>query len=160
MQISRLAALVLLISGCQFDPNVDFYTTTEPAVADVVGRYTLTNQSVAPGGSALLTDNLSVIELRGDGTFTATNVPPSGSDPRDDKFFEKLITDSGTWTIDAVGSIANGDHPPKKHWGISFNATQFDIMPVGLTGSGSPFGLIFTLGDPDGGHVMVLEREK
>ena len=34
------------------------------------------------------------------------------------------------------------------------------MQPVGLTGKKPPFGLIFTLGDPDSGDAMMLARVK
>ena len=101
-----------------------------------------------------------MIELRDDGTFTATNVPPWGGDPPDEKFFSTLVSGSGTWQFDVIGSISNGDLPPKKHWGIEFKSQTSKIMPAGLTGSAPPFGLMFTLGDPDSGRVMIFERSQ
>jgi hypothetical protein len=88
------------------------------------------------------------------------NVPPAGGDPPDEKFFGKLVTGTGTWKFGTVGSIANGGQPPKQHWGIQFNSEACEIMQAGLTGSAPPFGLIFTLGDPDSGHVMFFARDK
>jgi len=152
--------LLLLVSGCPHDPNVDFYTTSEPSIRDLAGRYMLTSQSVTKDGLSTLAGKPSEIELREDGTFIATNVPPAGGDEPDEKFFSKLVSGTGTWKPDTVGSIANGGQPPKQHWGVSFDCKTSEIMDAGLTGSASPFGLLFTMGDPDGGHAMFFERAK
>ncbi len=160
LRIVASMAIVLLISGCPSDPNADFYTTVEPKPADVAGRYVLTNQSVQSGGLERLPGKASSIELHEDGTFTAVNLPPSGSDADDEQFFNKLVSDSGTWKVTSVGSIANGGQPPKTHWGVGFTCETAEIMPGGLTGSGPPYGLLFTIGDPDRAKSMCFEREK
>lgn len=160
MRIAGLAALLLLISGCQYDPYVEVYTTTKPEKADVAGRYMLTQQTIQPGGLSVFKEDSSVIELRDDGTFTATNLPAQDSEPGDEKFFSKLVSGSGTWQIDVVGSIANGGRPPKQQFGVQFESENANFKQVGFSGSAPPFGLIITLGDPDGGHVMIYERAK
>ena len=130
MRFLVFTMLWLVIPGCQGDPYVDWSTTTEPKMADVAGRYLLTNQTVQTGGLSVLEGNPSIIELRGDGTFTATHVPARESDPESDQFFSTQVSASGTWKIDVVGSIANGDQPPKKHSGIQFTSKEFEIMQV------------------------------
>jgi len=155
-----LAALLLMVSGCQGDPNVDFYTTAKPERNDLVGRYFLKSQTAQPGGLAVLRDRPSIIELRDDGTFTATNVPARESDPGDEKFFSTLVACSGTWQIDVIGAIANAGGPPKQQWGVEFSSEECEVRPVALTGSAAPFGLMISLGDPDAGRVMVFERER
>jgi hypothetical protein len=159
MRVSAFAVL-LLIPGCQGDPNVEFYTTSRPDRADVVGKYTLTNQTVQSGGLSALPGEPGVIELRDDGTFMATNVPSRDSDPGDEDFFHSLVDCSGTWKIDTIGSIANGDHPPKQQWGVEFEGERSNTKNLGLTGSSAPYGLIMTFGDPDAGKVIVFERAK
>lgn len=158
MRLFPIAALLLLLAGCPSDPNVDFYTTVEPAAADVAGRYTLTGQTVAAGGLAALKGKECWIELRDDGTFTATNVPSSGSDREDKEFFGTLVSSSGKWKIDAVGSISNYGKKPKTHWGVVFETEEPDIMHMGLTGTTAPFGLLITVGDPDSAKVLVFEK--
>jgi len=158
MRFFHVAPLVLLIAGCPFDPNVDFYTTVEPAAADVAGRYTLTGQTVAGGGLAVLKGKECWVELRDDGTFTATNVPPSGSDREGEEFFGTLVSSSGKWKIDSVSSIANAGGKPKTHWGVVFETEEPDIMHMGLTGAAPPYGLLITVGDPDSAKVLVFEK--
>ncbi|HZO86063.1 MAG TPA: hypothetical protein VFC26_12665, partial [Verrucomicrobiae bacterium] len=74
--------------------------------------------------------------------------------------FDTLISGSGTWRIDSVGSVDDGRKPLKTHWGVYLDssATKFDA--VGLTGPKPPYGLICTLGDPDSGEALILERKK
>jgi hypothetical protein len=144
MRLFRFAPLLLLVAGCPSDPNVDFCTTVKPAAADVAGRYTLTAQTVDAGGLAVLQGKESWIELRDDGTFTATNVPPSSSDRQEEEFFDTLVSGSGRWQIDSVGSIANAGGKPKTHWGVVFEAENPEIMQMGLTGAAPQFGLLIT----------------
>lgn len=82
----------------------------------------LTRQTLTPDGLAALQGKRCTIELRADGTFTATNVPP--------------------W----------------KHWGVYLESDAVDLDPPGLTGRKPPYGLIYTLGDPDSGDAMIFER--
>jgi hypothetical protein len=157
---SVFIALLVIVSGCQGDPNVDFYTTAKPAKDDVVGRYVVTSQTVRPGGLALLWNRPGSIELRDDGTFTATNVPSRDSDAGDEEFFGRLVTCSGAWQLDVIGSIANAGGPPKQQWGVVCASEECEIDAVALIGSAAPFGLMMTFGDADAGRVIVFEREE
>ncbi len=158
MRILLVPAVLLLVSGCQYDPHAHLYTTKKPQTADVVGRYTLTSQTVTRDELAALQGRPCAIDLRADGTFTATNVPPREIDSPGTNFFDTLLTGSGTWRIDGVGSVDDGVRPLKTHWGVYLDSPTNKMQPVGLTGQKRPYGLIFTLGDPDTGAAMILER--
>lgn len=158
MQFIPISVLFLSIAGCQGDPNVDFYTTKKPATADVAGRYTLTSQTIEPGGLAVLKDKECRVELLDDGTFTATNVPSSGDERQEEEFLDRLVSSSGKWKIDSVGSIANSGRKPKTHWGVILETEKPEIMAMGLTGKTPPYGLLITVGDPDSGRVMFFEK--
>ncbi len=158
MRIPPLLALLLLTASCQYDPHAHLYTTKKPQPADVVGRYVLTDQTVVAGGVSALQGKPCVIDLRADGTFTATNVPPWETDSPGTDFFNTLLSGSGTWRIDSVGSVDDGGRPLKTHWGVYLDSQTVKMEPVGLTGQKPQYGLIFTLGDPDSGDAMILER--
>jgi hypothetical protein len=152
-------ALMLLIQGCQYDPHAQLYTTDKPQESDVVGRYTLTSQSVTRDGLAVMHGRPCVIELRVDGTFSATNVPPLLLNSPDTNFFSTLISGSGTWRLASVGSVGDGSGSVKTHWGVNLDSVA-NFQPVGLSGAKPPYGLIYTLGDPDEGLALILEKTK
>jgi len=160
MRVLPLAFILLpLIVGCQYDPYAHLFTTEKPQSADVVGRYSLTKQTVVAGGLSAMKGQSCCVELRADGTFTAANVPPWDGDSPGTTFFDELRSGTGTWRIDNVGSVDDGHGPLKTHWGIHLDVdSHVRLRSAGLTGKKPPYGLIFTLGDPDSGMVMILER--
>ena len=160
MRIVLLFAFMVLIQGCQYDPHAQLYTTDKPKESDVVSLYTLTSQSVTRDGLAVMQGHPCFIELRADGTFIATNVPPLmlGHSP-DANFFSTLISGSGTWHFADVGGVGDGSGTVKTHWGVDMDSAAAHFMPVGLSGAKSPYGLIYTLGDPDEGMALILEKK-
>jgi hypothetical protein len=76
MRASLILLLVLVLAGCQYDPHAHLYTTDKPETTNVVGSYVLASQSLTPGGLAALHGKTCSVELRADGTFIASNVPP------------------------------------------------------------------------------------
>ncbi len=148
-----------MAQGCQYDPFAHLFTTTRPDSADVVGHYILVKQTVCSDGLSVIQGKFCAIEIRADGTFVATNVPPRATGGPGTNFFASLLDANGRWRIDSVGGVDSGWGKPKTHWGIYLDATE-KLMPVGLTGQKPPYGLIYTLGDPDGGQVLMLERAK
>lgn len=100
----------------------------------------------------------STVELLADGRFTANNVPPQSSETPDARLFKKLLSGSGNWRIDSVGGIDNGLGREQTHWGVYLESPMVHIEAAGLTGTKPPYGLIFTLGDPDSGQAMFFER--
>ena len=153
MRVMSLLASILLAHGCQFDPNAHLYTAEKPRSSDVIGRYTLTSQTVVAGDLVALQGNVCSIDLQADGTFVATNVPPAQTDFPTPTFFTTLVDGAGTWKIERCGSVGSLDV-----WGISLNSPTTPLESVGLTGTKSPYGLIYTLGDPDSGEAMIFER--
>jgi hypothetical protein len=152
--------LLLVLTGCQYDPHAHLYTTEKPETKNVVGLYVLTSQSVAPGGLTVLRGKTCSIELRADGTFNATNVPPWQDSFPSSNFFDSLISGSGTWRIDSVGSVDDGRKPLKTHWGIYLDSPGVKFDAAGLTRPKPPYGLIYTVGDPDSGEALFLERKR
>ncbi len=148
-----LAALVL--NGCQYDPHAHLYTTSEPKTQDVVGTYILDLFHLPPEAGSAHPD--VVVELRADGTFAATNVPPWAIEAPSTNFFASLISGTGQWQKDILGTL----DPGRKHiWGVRLQTSNSRFHPANLTGDKPPYGLIFTLGDPDSGHAVILKRKK
>jgi len=143
IQPTVMLAVLLLLTGCQYDPYAHTYTTEKPEASDLAGTYNLTEQTVTPGGLAALKGEPCRIELQKDGTFAAVNVP---------------LNAEGTWRIDRIGSIGDGSGQTKTHWGVLLESDAARIEPVGLTGEGSPHGLIITIGGPDSGRVMIFKK--
>lgn len=148
------------MSGCQYDPYAHLYTTEKPEASAVAGRYKLKDQTVSAGGLSALHGKTSIVELRADRTFIATNVPPQQLGSPGTDFFNTLLSDSGTWRLDAVGGVDSGWGSIKTNWGIYFDSKAARISAAALTGKKPPYGLIFTLGDPDSGQAMILEKER
>jgi len=68
-------------------------------------------------------------------------------------------------TLDAVTAVIDALHlvPGRKSVlffseGIRLESESEAMMAPGLKGDGPPYGLIFTIGDPDAGQVLILEK--
>jgi hypothetical protein len=159
MRVLLFLSLLASLPGCQYDPYAHLFTTDKPKASDVVGRYTLTEQTVTADGLDALQGKPCFVKLRADGTFTAANIPPFEVDWADKTLFGKLVSGSGTWTIDGAGSVDNGWGTLKTHWGVRLFSKDAEMHTAGLIGGTPPYGLIFTLGDPDTGTVMILKKD-
>ena len=156
MRIITILLLLYLLAGCQYDPHAHLYTTHKPAKRDVAGHYFLSNQTITDEGLSALKGMSCTIDLRNDGTFTVNRVPPDIQNSPSQELFNKLVSGSGTWNIDFIG-VGSGE---TTYWGIQFDSQTYNIHSAHLTGEKPPFGLIFTLGDPDSGYSMIFERDK
>jgi hypothetical protein len=152
-------AAFLACVSCRYDPYADLYTTQKPLSQDIVGRYKLVRQTVTRDGLPALGERRPTVELLADGKFIAINLPPPAAPVRDASFFGRLLSASGNWRIDSVGGVDNGIGRELTHWGVYLEASNADIEPAGLMGANPPYGLIFTVGDPDAGQAMVFERQ-
>ncbi|MFN0198761.1 MAG: hypothetical protein ACKVT0_18595 [Planctomycetaceae bacterium] len=146
-----LAAVIL--AGCQYDPHGHLYTTSEPKDADIVGTYVL-DRFELPADISIAHRDIEV-ELHVDGTFTATNVPPRNIET-DKAFFASLLSGTGTWEKDAIGTLDPGS---KSMWGVYLQTPDDRFHSANFTGDQPPYGLIFTLGDPDSGDAVILKRK-
>lgn len=147
-----LAGVLPVLCACQYDPHAGRYTTQEPKDADLVGSYVL-EKFFLPAQAGSNAPEIRV-ELRADGTFAAKNVPPWEFDYPEARFFSWLISGEGKWEKGKVGGRSDG----KDLWGIYLRAAGDRFSPAGLTGNEPPYGLIFTLGDPDSGYALLLKR--
>jgi hypothetical protein len=154
MRFILLLLPMILLQGCQYDPHAHLYTTNKPSKADVVGCYSLSNQTITDEGLSALKGKSCTIELRNDDTFIVTRVPPDIHGPPDSNIFSNLVSCTGTWRIDFTGIGKN-----VSYWGVYFDSSSDSIHSAHLTGEQSPYGLIFTLGDPDSGQSMIFERD-
>ena len=145
----------LILAGCQYDPHAHLYTTHEPKTEDVVGTYIL-DRFHLPTDVGNARPNVEV-ELRSDGTFSATNVPKWSLETPDADFFASMISGNGTWKKEITGTLG----PDLNHiWGITLRTPDKQFHSAYFTGDKSPHGLMFTLGDPDEGYAVILKRKQ
>ena len=159
MRVLFLLILGLLVQGCQYDPYAHLFTTKRPQEADLTGLYVLTEQTVSRGGLSALGGKPCSVEIRSDGTFTGTNIPPWASGEPATNFFGTLRSATGKWRIEGVGGVDDGSGKVETHWGIYLDSDT-KLEPVGLASNKPPYSLIYTLGDPDAGQVLILTRIK
>lgn len=155
MRIIVITLVSLVLVGCQYDPHGNLYTTTEPKNEDLVGTYVLDRYDL-PYDIAVAR-NVVEVELRADGTFTATNIPPWKMDEPDKSFFPSLVSGTGKWEKDTLGTLYPGS---KRIWGVYLRTPDNRFHPADFTGDRPPYGLIFTLGDPDSGYAVILKRKQ
>jgi hypothetical protein len=154
------AFLVFLV--CSFLYLHPHFVASRPPDADVAGYYKLTSQTVINGGLAAFGDRWCDIELRPDGTFTATNLPQDEIGSPSVNFLNKLVTASGKWRLDVVsygGSTPLGGSLPQ-HWGIILDSSPVNIHPIHLVGWKPPYRLYLLVDDPDCDYTMIFERAK
>jgi hypothetical protein len=120
----------------------------------------LKNQTVTSGGLSAMQWRMCEVQLAADGTFTATNVPPFVFAAPPISSLTALVSGSGTWQLGGVGGVDNGWGKHKTHWGVHLKSQGARLESLGFSGDKPPYGLIFTIGDPDSGTVMILERLK
>lgn len=150
--LTPLLALTLL--SCQYDPHAHLLTTTEPEARDIVGTYVLDRYDL-PAASKI--KHMPVrLELHADSTFTATNIPPDNPEAPDGSFFSDLLSGTGRWEKAPLGIVDPGS---KTIWGVYLRSKEHAFHYAEFTGSQPPYGLIFTLGDPDGGNAVLLRKD-
>ena len=155
MRMLSLILVSLALVGCQFDPHANLYTTSEPKPEDIVGTYILIAFHLPPEVGSARPEVL--VELHADGTFAATNVPPWELSTPGTSFFASLISTTGKWEKKTLGTLDPGQ---KDIWGVRLHTPDSRIHPAFFTGDKPPYGLIFTLGDPDSGHAVLLRRRQ
>lgn len=148
--------VALVLYGCQYDPYAHTFTTEKPELRKVVGRYVLQDQTLVSGGLSAMRGRPCEVILAADGTFTAANVPPFEFRDPPIASLDSLVSGSGPWQIESVGSVDDGMGKLKTHWGVRLGSMERPLTFAGFTGQDSPYGLIFTIGDPDSGTVMIL----
>jgi len=157
MRTSLWLPVALVFHACQYDPYAHTFTTEKPKAGSVVGRYELQDQTIVSGGPSVMQGRSCVVVLAADGPFTAPNVPPFEFGAPPISSLDSLVSGSGTWRLESVGSIDSGFGEPKTHWGVRLGSLDHPLAFAGFTGDKAPYGLIFTIGDPDTGTVMILK---
>jgi hypothetical protein len=155
--IMRALPLILawmILAGCQYDPHASLYTTSEPKAEDIVGTYILDTFHLSPEVGTARPQVL--VELRADGTFAATNVPPWELREPGTNFFTSLVNGTGKWEKGSTGTLDPGR---KTIWGVNLRTPDNRFHSASFTGDKPPYGLIFTLGDPDSGNAVILKRK-
>ena len=147
-----MLVIIFLTLGCQRAPYTNLYTTKKPQSTNIVGSYRLTSQTLTSNGLAALQGMTCLIELKADGKFLATNIPPKTS--FSSNFFDSLSSGSGEWSIDGIGLVGKQS---KTWWGLRLDP-NFDSP--GLISNKPPYGLMFIVGDPDDGQVLFFQRTK
>lgn len=153
--------LPLLACICQYNPYAHLVTTEKPKSADIIGTYALKEQTLIPGGLKNLQGKQTLIELRQDKTFSATDFPLWKS-VNTTYALDNMTPLKGNWEIGIVGGVSD-IRGEKTVWGIYFRDTKpslKDMLAASLTNDKPPYGLIFMYGDPDSGTVMIFERVK
>ena len=155
-----LVCALTWISGCQYDPYSGDYTRSKPLQSEVAGTYVLYTQTlnstpvdklVASNGSKPTQHKLI---LRSDGTFSMINMPVWA----DDWSISKFSSGYGKWKIQIVGEVDEGNYTDK-FWGIEFISKNIWIATPALMGETPPYDIIWGYGDPDGGNVMIYEKQ-
>lgn len=149
-----ITSFLFALWGCQYDPHAHLLSNEKPTVADLVGVY-VKDKCFIPAGYGAEPKEIEV-ELRADGSFEATNVPPWSVEGLEANFYGNLVSDTGHWVIERMGTIDPGGHPL---WGVYLRGPGNRILPPHVTSSEGSFGLIFTIGDPDSGDAILLKRK-
>ncbi len=137
--------------GCQYDPHAHLLTTSEPSREDVIGIYVVDRFDIPQD---FVDKNKNIyLEIRRDGTFVAKNIPPEDPNEPNNRFSKRLLSGTGNWEVGTVGSL-NGD---QTIWGIYLRSPSAKFLSPSFTGKKPPYGLIFTLGDPDSGFAILMK---
>lgn len=143
-------------SGWPQVPDPKLFVTTQPKKEDVSGIYQLIHQTITTNGLAVLEGRLCQLDLRPDGSFTATNYPVWSPDSSSQPHVVKFISTTGRWHCDTVHIIYDGH----ECWGVVFSDAQVGIDALALRSKGAPYDLMLTYGDGDDGTVMTFGKKK
>ena len=146
------ALAFLLLAGCQFSPHAHLLTPTEPRAEDIPGVYVL-DRSYLPKSVEGNPPEME-IELRADGTFKATNVPPWAAGEPGTNFFTTFQSGTGKWIKSPMGTTNRS----RLIWGVYLQTPDDRLDAPQFIGDAPPYGLMFTFGDPDSGHALLLKR--
>jgi len=162
LPMAAAAFLFLTGTGCQYNPYANRFTTVKPLERDLPGIYIVCDQTVIPQVLRFPRGERGRIELRPDGTFVARNFPVWEEPAVGSYRLKHLEKRTGRWRLDTYGTVDNGGGDVKRSWGIRFKHgpdAYGDSWMLTLTSDRPPNGLIDTIGDPDSGQVVILERE-
>lgn len=149
MKTTPLFLLVVLLCGCQSDPNASDYTTTKPAVSELVGTYLPTQETVAFLKTKGNYPADMSINLAANRMCRLHNLP-HGWAAITGKRTNTAESGSGFWSLhkepeDGFWEVTLGD----AHEGTSLSL--FREKP--------PYTLHIILGDPDSGEALDFEQQ-
>jgi len=164
---SVAAMLILILTGCQYNPFAHRFLKREPTMEEVAGTYALKEVYVDMVESGLnekirANSPKPTIELRADGSASLRSFPVfrRTADGFEYTFegFEDLET---RWHILPTGCVSSGSDDATTVYGISFDFAKdknFEHSPT-LTGDKSVDGMIFTLYDGDQGQILGFIKQ-
>ena len=144
---------MLATAACQYDPFAHEFTKVRPEKGTLVGVYELDAES-----AEMLRRKYKVIPpssrfvLRGDGTFSITDVPTC--------WRELKACSSATETADGTWQVAKID----EWWEVRLHCTKIEGAASDYThganvrGNHPPQLLHFTVGDPDLGDALAFRK--
>jgi hypothetical protein len=124
-----------LVAGCgPSPPTFDYVTHLQvTGYTNLTGAYSL--HGSAQGG----TSDVCGLALRGDGTFSITNIPSLPASRTPFYWFDELTNATRKWQLTPVGSLRG-----ERVWGIAFSMPGRAYCVFGaLSGRGSPYRLVF-----------------
>jgi hypothetical protein len=156
----RAVALAVLVSltGCQWDPYTSVYTGKQPKPEDLVGMY-VPDEATAHFIAAHYSASEVSIVLSADGTINLHNIPDCWETP----FGETeggFDSGTGRWTIQkhqewwVLGvNIWTDGFSSRGHAHINLTTEIF------LVGEKPPYIIHLTIGDPDAGNALQFIRK-
>jgi hypothetical protein len=158
--LKTLWILILVLTGCYYDPYADKYTTEEPEIKDVVGTYKFEYQNVNwDYDKEKIKKNDPTIILYPDNSFEIKHIPFFRQNENTKYTYTNGITMKGTWRIGSIGSIDFGHGDLKTLWGVILESVPDELRYAGLMGKIKPDGIIFGYGDPDEGRKMTFSKK-
>jgi len=164
-----IAMTAVLVSGCEEGAHSRGkrwhrkFVGAKPKVADVVGTYVLSDQTVIPGGVSALGGRECVLDVRADGSFSITNYPEcAGADSSKLKQYATFYNDTGTWELAVVGTSYGYTQNAKDCWGLGLHGSKHRgrLGAPAFMGPEPPYELLEILGDPDSNDTLRFTRKE
>ena len=159
------AAVLLVLSGCQYDPHAHSYTTVRPQSGDIVGEYELKQiymDRYATGIREQIQKLPSIPTLRisPDGSFSASHFPYFSELRQGFEYrFEDFRSLEGRWEQASGGGISDGAGTVRERQGLRLSGLPQHLGWPGFTGVEKVDGLIFGFGDPDSGDAIIFHKK-
>ena len=152
--IAITCVLATLSLSC--DDRQEVYPASQPSGAAVAGKYAVV------GDSQVMKQHgaKGMLDLRHDGTFLMRKMPGWGWE-RDLLGRDKTWSGQGTWSITNQGRVP--PNMPRFVLRLDFDKitgtseTLGDSTPY-LVGKAKPYDIHISIGDPDGGRVLILRK--
>ena len=163
--LSRLLLLGvgLFLAACQYDPHAKDYLLREPTLAEVAGTYRVDFVSLyfslPQSEKEIEARKDCVLSISPDGAVRFTGLPWIEEDSSFRYSFHGFRDGTARARVDSVGSVANGSGKAKTFYGLVFTDLPSGLASARLLGdSHSVTGILFGIGDPDGGEAIRFVR--